>query len=80
MIWIAGLALQLSSPTQRDVSHTIPMVSHGTTNYVSPPVYYLPWVGLAIGVIGVLSYWIMARRIAARLGVSVDSIIGVPRK
>jgi hypothetical protein len=80
LLWIAGVALQLSSPTQRDVSHSIPVVSHGTTTYVSQPVYYFPWVGLGIGVIGILSYWILSRRIAARLGVSVDSIMGVPRK
>ena len=80
IIWIAGFAFQLSSSTQRDASHMIPVVHHGTTIYVSPAVYYLPWVGLGIGVLGVLSYWILCRRIAARLGVSVDSIMGVSRK
>ncbi len=80
LIWIAGLAFQLSSPAQRDASHTISVVSHGTTNYVSLPVYYFPWVGLGIGVIGVVGYWILSRRIAARLGVSVDSVMGASRK
>jgi hypothetical protein len=80
LIWIGGLAVQLSSSSQRDASHTIAVVSHGTTNYVSSLVYCIPWVGLGIGVIGVLSYWILSRRIAARLGVSVDSIMGASQK
>ena len=71
--------MQITSTTSKDSWHTIPFNNHGTTHYLSWPVYYLPRVGFGIGVVGVLRYWILCRRIAARLGISVDVVMGVSR-
>jgi hypothetical protein len=77
LLWIGGALMQITSTTSKDTWHTIPFNNHGTTHYLSWPVYYLPWVGLAIGVVGVLTYWILCRRIAARFRVSVDVVMGI---
>ena len=79
LIWIGGLTLQISSPTAPDSRHTIPIINRGTTHYLSPPVYYFPWIGLGIGVVGILTYWILCRRIARQLGISVDTVMGISR-
>ena len=80
LIWIGGFTLQINSPTVQDSQHTIPFINHGTIHYLSSPVYCLPWIGCGIGVVGVLTYWILSRRIARQLGISVDTVMGIPRK
>jgi hypothetical protein len=77
LLWIGGTVLQITSPTSKDSGHTIPFNNHGATHYLSWPVYCLPWVGFGIGVVGALLHWILCRRIASRLGVSVDVVMGV---
>ena len=79
LLWIAAIVMQLSSPTQKDLRHTIPFNNHGTTHYLSWPVYYLPWVTLSAGVISLLLYWILCRRIAQRSGESVDAVMGIAK-
>lgn len=44
--WIGGLALRQASPTQPDPVHTIASEIHGTTYYLTPLRYALPWIGL----------------------------------
>jgi hypothetical protein len=79
LLWIGGFTMQISSPTSKDSWHAIPFVNHGTTHYLSWPVACLPWIGLVIAVVGILTYLILCRRIAARLGVSVDAVMGISK-
>jgi len=71
--------VQISSPTAQDSRHKIPFNNHGTIHYLSRPAYYVPWIGYGIGVVGVLTYWILCRRIARQLGVSADTVMGISR-
>jgi hypothetical protein len=79
ILWIGGAVLQITSPTSMDSWHTIRFNNHGTIHYLSWPVYYLPWLGFGLGLVGVVAFWILCRRIAARLGVSVDTVMGFRR-
>jgi hypothetical protein len=79
LLWIGGAMVQISSPTAEDSQHKIPFNNHGTIHYLSRSAYYVPWIGYGIGVVGVLTYWILCRRIARKLGVSVDIVMGISR-
>jgi len=79
LLWIGGVILQVTSPTLQDSWHTIPFNNHGTIHYLSWPVRYLPWTGFGLGIVGVIAYWILCRRIAARFGIPVDQVMGVHR-
>jgi len=79
LLWIGGAVLQIASTNSEDSRRTTAFNNHGTTHYLSWPVYYVPRVGFGLGVVGILTYWILCRRIAARLGISVDVVMGVRR-
>ena len=79
LFWIGGAVMQITSPTTQDSWHSFPFNNHGTLHYLSWPVHYLPWAGFGLGFVGVLMYWILCRRIAKRLGVAVDIVMGVRR-
>jgi|SRR6266478_802461 len=79
LLWIGGAVLQFTSPKSPDSSHTFRFNNHGTLHYLSWPVHYLPWAGFGLGVVGVLMYWMLCRRIASQLGIGVDEVMGVRR-
>jgi len=79
LLWIGGSMLQSTSPTSPDSWHTFPFNNHGTLHYLSWLVHYLPWAGFGLGIVGVLLYWILCRRIASQLGIGVDEVMGVRR-
>ena len=79
VFWIGGMVMQITSPTSPDPGHTFPLNNHGTLHYLTWQVHCLPWPGLALGVVGLLMYWIRCRRIARQLGISVDDVMGIRR-
>ena len=79
LMWVGGAYLQISSPTKRDAQHTIPFNNHGTTHYLTPVVYYFPWVGYGLAGFGVASFLVLAWRIAKVLGISVEEVLGLKR-
>jgi hypothetical protein len=78
-LWVVAVYLHITSPTSQDSWHTIPFNNHGVTHYLSWQVSCLPGFCLGLGVVGVLAYWILCRRIAARFGIAVDVVMGIKR-